>query len=46
MCNARFKNITSGVKSLAKEIANILLIREKGRTFESQKSAEKLVTIP
>ena len=42
---ARFENKTSGVESLLRDIANTLLIREKDRTFENQKSAEKLVNI-
>ena len=45
MCYARLEKKTSKVKSLSREIANILLIREKSRTFGSQKSAEKLVNI-
>ena len=42
MCYVRLENKTSRVETLLREIANTLLIREKDRTFESQKSAEKL----
>ena len=45
MCYARLENKTSKVKSFSREIANTLLIGEKGRTFDSRKSAEKLVNI-
>ena len=45
MCYAMLENKTSRIESLLREIANTLLIREKGRTFESQKSTEKLVNI-
>ena len=45
MCYVRLENKTSRVETLLREIANTLLIREKDRTFESQKSAEKLVNI-
>ena len=45
MCYARLANKTSKVKSLSREIANTLLIREKSGTFDSQKSAEKLANI-
>ena len=45
MCYARRENKTSRVKNLFREIANTLLIREKGRSFEWQESAEKLVNI-
>ena len=45
MCNVGLENKVSRVETLSREIANTLLIRGKGRTFESQKSAEKLVNI-
>ena len=45
MYYARLEKKTSKVTSLSREIANTLLIREKSRTFDSQKSAEKLVNI-
>ena len=45
MCYARLENKASKVKSLSGEIANTLLITEKSRTFDSEKSAEKLVNI-
>ena len=45
MCYARLESKTSSVKSLSREVVNTLLIRENDRTFESQKSAEKLVNI-
>ena len=37
MCYAKLENKTSRVKSLSREIANTLSMREKDRTFESQK---------
>ena len=45
MYYVRAENKKSKVKSLSREIANTLLIREKGRAFDSRKSAEKLVNI-
>ena len=45
MCYGRAENKTSKVKNLSRKIANTLLIREKGRTFDSRKSAEKMVNI-
>ena len=45
MCYAGFENKRSRLKSLSRKIANTLLIREKGRTFKRQKSAEKLANI-
>ena len=45
MCYSGLKNKTSRVKNLSRKIVNTFLIREEGRTFESQKSAEKLVNI-
>ena len=45
MCYARLENKTSRVESLPWEIANTLLLKEKGRRFESQKSLEKLVKL-
>ena len=38
------ENKTSRIKSLSREIANTLLIREKCKTFESEKSAETWLT--
>ena len=42
---ARLENKTSKVKSLSREIDNTLLTREKIRTCDSLKIAEKLVNI-
>ena len=45
MCYAKLENKTSRRKSLSCEIANTLLLREKGRTWENQENAENLVNI-
>ena len=45
MCYAKVENKTSKVKNLSRAIANTLLIREKGKTFDRRASAEKLVNI-
>ena len=45
MCYARLEKKSSKVKNLSREIENTFLIREKIRTCDSQKSAEKLVSI-
>ena len=45
MCYAGLENETSRVETLLRETAKTLLIREKGRTLESQNSGEKLVYI-
>ena len=45
MCYARHESKASRVESLSWEVVNTLLLREKGRTFESQKSVENLVNL-
>ena len=45
MYYAGLENEASRVESLSREIWNTILIREKDRIFESQKSAEKFVNM-
>ena len=45
MCYAGLENKISRVETLSREIVNTHLIRQKGKTLESQNNFEKLVNI-